>query len=98
MSRVGTVLPGATAPPAAARPSHARPTVRHKVLSAKERAPTQNSASGKPRKEPSPVPDKAGDRGKKKHGNPNTIQQQSVHEGTHVLLYVLAVLLYLVGA
>ena len=55
------LLPIATAPPAAARPRHARPTQQPSVTPAKERAPKPNSASGERRKEPSPVPDMAGD-------------------------------------
>ena len=47
------LLPSATGPPAAARLCHARPTWQHKVLSAKERAPTPNSANGGRLKEPS---------------------------------------------
>ena len=46
MPHEGTALPGATGAPAAARPRHARRTWQHKVLSAKERAPTPNSTSG----------------------------------------------------
>ena len=46
----------------AARMRHARPTRRHKILSGRGRAPTPNSASGDRRKEPSPIPDMAGDR------------------------------------
>ena len=38
MPRFRTALSDATGPPAAARPRHAHPTLRHKVLSAKERA------------------------------------------------------------
>ena len=49
------------APSAPLQLRHGRPTRPHKVLSAEERAPTPNSASGESRKEPSPVPDMAGD-------------------------------------
>lgn len=54
LSPFGTTLPSG--------PRDARPTRRHKVLSAKERAPTPKSASGERRKESSPVPDVARDR------------------------------------
>ena len=57
------------------------------VTPMKEQAPKPNSASGECQKEPSPVPDRAGY--PKKRGNPNTIQQQTVHERSHLLLYVL---------
>ena len=71
MPRLGTVLTSATGPLASACPRHTRSTRRHKVLSAKERAPTPNSAIGERRKEPSPVPDMAGDR--KKQGGKKLI-------------------------
>ena len=72
------LLPTANRPPAAARPSHARPRKQPSLSPAKERAPTPNSASGERQKEPSPVPDMAGD-GKicKKHGNPTAMQQHN---------------------
>ena len=73
MPRFGTAVQSAMRPPAAARLRHARPT-RHKVLWAKERAPTPTSTSGERRKESSPVPDMAG----KKHGNLNTMQQHNL--------------------
>ena len=76
MPRFGTALPSATGPPVVARPRHACPTRRHKVSSAKGRAPTPNSASGERRKEPSPVPRYGG--GSKKHGNPNTMQKTTL--------------------
>ena len=56
------LLPIATGPPAVARPRHARPTQQPSVSLAKERAPKPYSARGGRRKEPSPVPDMAGDR------------------------------------
>ena len=62
MPRFGMVIPCATGPPADARPPHVRSTRRHKVLSAKKRAPTPNSVRGERRKQPLPIPDMAEDR------------------------------------
>ena len=57
-ARFVTALPCVTRPPAAAKPRHAHPTRRHKVLSAKERAPQrQTRRAGSVERIPGAVPD-----------------------------------------
>ena len=92
----GTALPCATRPPAATRPRNVRPTP-HTVaqgLISERTGPkrrTRRAGTVERRLPRSPIW-----RGIVKTWKPNTMQQQTVHERTHVL-YVLYVLLYVMG-